>query len=293
MKLIVHNDDFGMTYGLTEAIKDCFINGLTTSTSIRTNGPAYKTCLKYLRNSMSKVGLGLHLNLTQGVPYSQQLQNIHGKYKYDFFGYLLNLISNNNQFIEDIEKELDQQFKIVIKDGLTIDHVSGHDHIHMIPSIFEIICKLCRKYHISKIRFPKERYYLTDSIKNNLLPFINSNIIKFGLLNELSKINCWMMNKYKLTTTDSFYGVLHTNNMNNLSFVAAVKSAIKNHDLSTEILLHPGFPNHQRDVGYIDGLAKHYANINQRRVEYNTLQSKEVKKFLKEQNVKLSTYREI
>ena len=84
MKAIFHNDDFGLTYGFTDAIKDSFQNGVTTSTSLRTNGFAYKYAVKLSKGPLRKIGLGLHVNITQGKAHTKGEVEKFGVYKYNF-----------------------------------------------------------------------------------------------------------------------------------------------------------------------------------------------------------------
>lgn len=294
MKLIIHNDDLGLTYGFTEAIKDAHSQGLTTSTSIRTNGYAYQYALQLLKGPLKKIGLGLHVNLTQGQPHTKGLTGSSENYCYNFLHYFLRLKVGDRQLLKTIEKEVEAQFKIALeRDKLRLDHVSGHDHIHMIPPIFEIIAKVSRKYKLTRVRVVNENLYSTGSVKEDLKPLINSNLLKLAVIKSSLPQISKLLTKYKLKTTSAFYGLLHTNNMNSTTTKAAIEEALKRNKKTAELNFHPSFPRHPKDKKYLDRVIAWYANLPQRKTELETLLDQNLKDFIAENKIRLITYREI
>ena len=89
----------------------------------------------------------------------------------------------------------------ISQNNLKITFVNGHDHIHMIPPIFEIVAKLCDIYSIKYIRLVNEDYYFTHNLKKDLQPFINANILKFVVLKNFIPKNMSLISKYNLKTT--------------------------------------------------------------------------------------------
>lgn len=290
MKVIFCNDDIGLTYGFTEAIKDTYLIGNSTSTSIRTNGTAYDYAVKLLKTSLKSIGLGIHLNLVDGKTHSANLANSSGNYKFNFFKYLL--LSHNKPLLADIETDLDYQFQKVLNDGLKIDHASGHCHTYAIPAIFEIVCRLCKKYKIKSVRLLQEPFYLTTSMSKNMTPFVNYNIIKLFILNYFNKQNKATLERYQLTTTDAFYGVLYTNTMNFQTVKAALDDAKKRGFKTIEILIHPAYSKDPRDKTYTSKIIENYVRLNSRRTETAVIQSSRMKELLSSKEIKLSTYKD-
>ena len=288
MKIIFHNDDFGVSHGVNSGIKDSFLKGLTTSASIRTNGPAFNEAVQLAKTKLKGMGLGLHLNLTDGKTHLPFLANSKGFYKYNFLTYLL--FSYNRKIRKAIEKELDFQFKIAKTSGLKIDHVDGQDHIHMIPRIFEIVCKLCKKYCVRNIRLSREPYHHVGS-REDFRPFFNSSILKLAVLNYLAKKNLAILKKYNMRSTDAFYGVLHTNFMVTPTIKAAIINAQKLGSKTIQITSHPAKINNPKDKIYSSPFFAKYANLENRRKEFVTLLDPELIKFIKENNIRLRTFK--
>ncbi len=291
MKVILCNDDIGLTYGFTEAIKDTFLKGNSSSTSIRTNGIAYNYAVKLLKTKIKSIGLGLHVNLVDGKAHISKLANSSGDYKFNFLQYLLK--SGDKSFLNDVEGEIDYQFKKVINDGLKIDHVSAHRHTYIIPAIFEIICRLCKKYNVKSIRLLQEPFYTTESVLKNISPFINSNIIKFWLANFFNKKNKSILKKYQLKTTEAFYGVLYTDAMDFQTIKSALDNAQKRGYKTIEILIHPAYANDPRDKIYTSKLVNKYIHSKARRTETSAALSKKIKNLLSSPIIKLSSFRDL
>lgn len=292
MKLILNSDDFGLTFGSCQAITDCYLRGNTTSTSIIVNGSAYTYALQLLRTKLKKISLGLHLNLTHGPAFSPKLANSLGNYRFNFFNYLIHTINPNKYLLEAIREDIRLQFETSIKrDRLRFDHVDGHDHIHMIPPIFEIVCQECQKYNIPYLRITQEPYYLAPNLSQTLTPLKNKNILKLILLNQCAQVNKKTLGHYKLKTTQAYYGLLHSNNMNYSTLTAAMKDAMKKQMNTIEIAFHPAYPNPARDIIYHDKLVTWFSNLPQREEEVLLLTSPQLRQFIQQENLVLTGFK--
>src|SRR5436190_22470331 len=68
-RLIVNADDFGLTEKVNQAIIEGHLKGIITSTSLLANGVAFESAVR-LAQLHPKLGVGVHLNLTDGSPVS-------------------------------------------------------------------------------------------------------------------------------------------------------------------------------------------------------------------------------
>src|SRR5262249_60976007 len=66
-RLIVNADDFGLTTGVNRAIIEGHTRGAITSATLMANMPAFDAAVR-LANDHPSLGVGLHINITQGRP---------------------------------------------------------------------------------------------------------------------------------------------------------------------------------------------------------------------------------
>src|SRR3977135_13419 len=69
--LIVNADDLGWTDGVNRGILEAFHNGIVTSTSLLANGAAFAGGAEAARSAPG-LGVGVHLNLSNGRPVADQ-----------------------------------------------------------------------------------------------------------------------------------------------------------------------------------------------------------------------------
>ena len=87
MKTIINADDFGKTQSINSAICECFANGYITSTTLMVNMPFADEAVKLAKENGFWEKVGLHLNLTEGIPMNKKLASFElfcdqdGKFK--------------------------------------------------------------------------------------------------------------------------------------------------------------------------------------------------------------------
>src|SRR5689334_10835689 len=65
--LIVNADDLGWTAGVNRGIAEAHRHGIVTSASLLANGGAFADAVK-TANELPGLGVGVHLNLSDGAP---------------------------------------------------------------------------------------------------------------------------------------------------------------------------------------------------------------------------------
>jgi predicted glycoside hydrolase/deacetylase ChbG (UPF0249 family) len=149
-RLIVNADDFGLNDAATDGIAECFLRGTVTSTTLMVNAPAAGRAAQFAADH-SKLGVGLHFNLTWGRPLSAR-QDVPA------------LVDANGQFWErsllskrllfgkvprsQIEIELNAQLVRVKELGIQPTHVDSHQHVHAFPVVFHAVAERCASLRI-------------------------------------------------------------------------------------------------------------------------------------------------
>ena len=154
-KLIINADDFGLTKEISDEIINIFLLGNISSTSLMVNTPGTNHAIE-LAKRYPKLGVGLHLNLTEGKAMSgiSSITNSEG----DFLGKLpLNLgLYSMAIKLSDIRLELISQYEYLINSGILISHIDSHQHMHMNPRIFKIVADFAKDQNIPvRIAFPQ------------------------------------------------------------------------------------------------------------------------------------------
>jgi predicted glycoside hydrolase/deacetylase ChbG (UPF0249 family)/methylase of polypeptide subunit release factors len=290
--VILEADDLGLLYAFNEGIRAAWRDGLLTSTCLRANGCAYEHALREVLPACPGLGVGLHWCLNEAAPVAaprlvRRLLGADGQLRRGFC-WLMGL-AGSSQGLAQIECELRAQIEKVLADGVSPDHVNSHQHVHMIPAIFRVACRLAREYGIPAIRLVRELPYSAGGFRRTVQPLVNSNLIKHVLLNRFARQNEPVTREYALPTTDYFVGVAYASNMSRRTILAGLAAVPCG---SVEVLLHPAIGPDPRDQRYPVASLYHYVRARQREVELRSLCSPRLGEFLRREGWMPTTFRQ-
>jgi len=228
-----------MSNAFNKAVLDGYNNGFLTSASICANGEAFGPAVNEIIPECSNLGIGVHLNIIEGKSLQDftktgMLTNLSSEFNNNYLK--LMYLSNNSWFLEEVEKEFRLQIEKVLQ-YTKVDHLDSHVHVHAIPKIFEITCKLAKEYGIKQVRTQFEKFCFVPDIKKHLNLKYPPNILKVLLLNAFTLKNRDQIKQYGLTTNDYIIGVGYTGLMDDKTIFCGL-SAIKE-DATVEALIHP------------------------------------------------------
>ena len=154
-RLIINADDFGLTERINDAIVKCHRDGIVTSTTLMANGSAFDNAIGRARTEQ-KLGIGIHLNLSEGTPISDPSQlgpliDERGRFYLSPFQMLRKLMAKGIR-LGKVEIELRAQIEKVLNAGIEVTHLDGHKHFHFIPQFLQIALRLAQEYKIPAIR---------------------------------------------------------------------------------------------------------------------------------------------
>ena len=240
-KFILNADDFGMSEAFNRAVLEGYSSGILKSASLAANGDAFEEACKRIIPACPGLGVGIHLNIIEGKSLCLDLDRLtdnNGNFNNSFGALLLkSLNTKDNTFLEQVEKEFRAQIEEVLK-YTKVDHIDSHVHVHAIPRIFDIVCKLAKEYGIKQIRTQFEKPYMIPDVHRHLNLKYPVNLIKVALLNFFTLINEHTVKKYELSTNDYLIGVAYTSMMNSLAISYGLM-AIKQENAVVEALIHP------------------------------------------------------
>ena len=242
--LIVNADDLAWTDGVNRGIRDAFRGGIVTSTSLLANGAAFPEAVKVAK-SAPRLGVGVHLNLSDGVPIADResvtsLLNDDGDFT-DGPESLLLKRARRRLVLDEVEKEWDAQIQKVRDSGIRPTHLDGHKHVHMLPGLFEIALRLARKHGIEAIRVSLEESSLRTALASGSQDRARV-VIKQGIqaraLKVLARDARIQAARMGIATADYFCGIAQTGE---LTF-EGVERLLKNlPEGTTELMCHPGY----------------------------------------------------
>ena len=276
-QLIINADDFGLCEGVNKGIVEAHAKGILTSATIMANMPAAQQAID-LACKLPNLGVGVHLNLTNGKPVCQHaitkcLLNTGGCFTLSP-GKLATASLICSKTRAAIEAELAAQIQWLIDRGIKPTHLDSHKHFHSFPAIFPVICRLAKRFEIPAIRFT----YEPKQVCNPPWPATDGESKKRAFrVRTMAKINSWQNRSY--FKTDALLGVAHTGNIN-VNFLRTV--SLYNTAAIAEVMAHPG---------YIYDLDMSKTRlVKQREVELEALCSEQVKQYFKEAGIKLVHY---
>lgn len=152
-------DDFGFDEAVNEAVERAHREGVLTATSLMVTAPAAADAIARARR-LPNLGVGLHLVLVQGAPAMHANE-------------VAPLLDSRGAFSDSpaeagvqyffsrgarraLAREIRAQFEAFARTGLPLDHVDGHTHLHIHPTIFALLLDIGREFGMKAMRVPYE-----------------------------------------------------------------------------------------------------------------------------------------
>ncbi len=234
--MIVTADDFGLSSPVNEAIAKAHEKGILTSASLMVSAPATTEAVE-LAKKFPDLNVGMHLVLSNGkatLPASSipRLVNSEGAFSSSQVCSGVKMFFNARVKVQ-LEKEIRAQFEAFKATGLKLDHVNAHNHMHLHPTVFDLIIQIGKDYGLTAIRIPNEPP-LASIIENKKEKFLRTlRWIFFKPFVSRMKKRC-VENNIKFN--DTIYG-LHDSGHMNIDKLIRIIPHISNG--TTEIYTHP------------------------------------------------------
>lgn len=275
--LIINADDFGLTQGVTRGIIEAANTGVVTSTSVMINELIYEK-ITFNKKEFSRLGIGLHLNLTQGRPILPPVDVTSLVSLDGFFMKPDRLFARpENIHLAQVEKEWRAQiaaFRAVF--GIP-DHLDSHHHVHLYPTLFNIFCQLALEMKIP-IRFPVEIENLPET---QFLPYSFSDGIELHANQWNEQRNVLKM--VKIGYPDHFMDNFFYTDKDKPGSIKKIIDSIP--EGVNEMMSHPGYVD--------DRLLQISTYTTRREEELNELKSKTTRDLLKRSGIDLIKFSDL
>jgi len=158
-KLIVTADDVGLHPAMTTGALRAHGDGIVTACSVVANGSAIDDAIARLRDAPT-LSVGVHLTLVGELPSRRpfeipSLVDTNGRLYASFTRFVPRYVAGAIR-LPDVERELRAQIEKLLDADMPVRHANGHQHLHLLPRIFELVVRLCGEYEIAYVRTVSE-----------------------------------------------------------------------------------------------------------------------------------------
>lgn len=274
VKTVIFNaDDFGARSETNRAIVRAHTEGILTSASLMVN-EAGASEAAHIAHDMPTLAVGLHITLSDGLSAlggqrAPAIAGPDGRFRGDpAFAALRCFL--NPRARRQAAAEIEEQFRRFAESGLSMDHVNGHQHIHVQPAIWRTVVRCAEQAGCHCIRLPREEFRPIPGE-----PGVRK--VEWVFLRAMCYSCLRTLRGHGFLVADRVYGQLSTGNMNPPVMVDLL------HRLGgevNEIYAHPGTLHARKAPDDPSGMD----------VDLQGLLSPEVRRTVEEQHVQLSTY---
>jgi len=159
-RLVVNADDLGADPGRNRGIAEGVTARAITSVSVLANGPALGDAVERLGAlGAQTVSVGIHLNLSEGaplVPGHRFLVGPDGDFLGKWTAHDLLRTAPTPPLRAEVAAEVEAQIAALRSLGLELDHLDGHQHVHVLPGVLDAAVAACLRHGLRWFRLPDE-----------------------------------------------------------------------------------------------------------------------------------------
>jgi predicted glycoside hydrolase/deacetylase ChbG (UPF0249 family) len=230
-----------MSKALNKAILEGYGAGLLKSASLVANGKAFDEALEKVIPNCPDLGVGIHLNVVEGRSLCAEVLTLtdkDGNFNNSYFQLLKkSYYSKKEEFFYELEREFRRQIESIMS-KTKVSHIDSHMHIHSIPPIFDLVCRLAKEYGIKEVRTHFEKPYFVPELSRHFKLKYWKNLLRTMVLGLFTVFNEAIIHKYELETNDYLIGLLYDTMTDSLAISYAV-DVLKYDGITVEAFIHP------------------------------------------------------
>jgi hopanoid biosynthesis associated protein HpnK len=269
-RLIVNADDFGRSASINQAVIRAHREGILTTASLMVNEAAGEEAVALAREHPN-LGVGLHLTLLCGhsaLPGERipGLVNASGEFTNNpasaGFRYFF-----QRSLREQLRREIHAQFQRFRATRLPLDHVNGHLHLHLHPTVFRILMADAAQLGIKHLRLTFDPFRLNLRLASGQLAY---RALHAAIFHPLSARARPALAQRGIRHTEAVFGLLQNARVDE-PYVTRLLPHLPAGD--SELYSHP--------------------SLNEFRNEFDALISPTVKEQVRQQGIKLIRYQDL
>jgi hopanoid biosynthesis associated protein HpnK len=269
-RLIVNADDFGRSASINEAVICAHQNGILTTASLMVNEAGFDQAVALAREN-PRLGVGLHLTLLCGhsALAPEKIPGLVNGRK-DFtnnpagagFRYFF-----QRKLRSQLREEIHAQFQRFRATGLPLDHVNGHLHMHLHPTIFRILMADLSQLGIERMRLTRDTFRLNMRLASGHFLY---RALHVAIFHPLSRGARPAFKRKSIRHTHAVFGLLQNARVDE-AFVSRLLEHLPEGD--SELYSHP--------------------SLDEFKHEYDALISPRVRDRVKERGIQLIRYQDL
>jgi hopanoid biosynthesis associated protein HpnK len=207
-RLIVNADDFGRSASINQAVIRAHREGILTTASLMVNEPACEEAVALARENPT-LGVGLHLTLLCGhsaLPPAEVpgLVNPNGEFSNNPAGAGFRYFFQRS-LREPLRREIHAQFQKFRATRLPLDHVNGHLHLHLHPTVFRILMADASQLGIKRLRLTFDPFRLNLGAASGHLAY---RVLHVAIFHSLSARARPALAQRGIRHTEAVFGLL-------------------------------------------------------------------------------------
>jgi hypothetical protein len=158
LTVVLTADDFGLDQTVNAAIATAMAAGWVTHGSLLANMPCAPEAWELARQCAAHERIGLHLNLSQGVPVSQAMRGSSTFCRDGVFLPVENFPRYRFLSTADrdaVSHELRAQLGVMKRLGIKPSHLDSHNDVHLAPSIARVVADVARDEGFPRVRISR------------------------------------------------------------------------------------------------------------------------------------------
>lgn len=156
-QVVFNADDLGFSAAINAGIHAAAEAGLVREASLGVTGPATEEGVRIARGLAGRLGVGLHLNLTEGRALSGPIAGLtDAAGRFPGLGAVLKACWRGRPERAGLLREIRAQVARLKALGVAPTHLNGHHHAHAFPVVREALLDVLRESPFPYVRVPDE-----------------------------------------------------------------------------------------------------------------------------------------
>ncbi len=269
-RLIINADDFGRSASINQAVVRAHREGVLTAASLMVNEPGFDEAVALARLH-PRLGVGLHLTLLCGraalppeaIP---GLSGADGRFTDHAVGAGWRYFFRR-ELRGQLRAEIHAQFQRFRQTGLALDHVNGHLHLHLHPTVLRILLEDAAPLGIERMRLTRDPFGLNLGLARGRVVYRSVHALIFNRLGARARR---ALRRRGIRHTDRVFGLLQNARVDE-AYVLRLLACLPAGD--SELYSHP--------------------SLDEFKHEFDALVSPRVRAMIDEAGVKLIRYQDL